>query len=189
VNKLYITPGQLLEDSFALGWQVFASGFRPTCVVGVWRGGSPVAIAVHELLHILGVPADHIAVRTASYTGIGERGAAVQVEGLDYLSEGFSAGDALLLVDDVYDTGLSLQRLTGDLRIRRGADTPQLRIATPYYKPGRNRTGREPDYFVHRTDDWLVFPHELEGLSIAELRAHKPELVPFIDELAAHLAH
>ena len=44
----------------------------------------------------------------------------------------------------------------------------------PYFKPGNNKTDRAPDYFVHETDAWLVFPHELSGLSAAEILERKP---------------
>ena len=50
----------------------------------------------------------------------------------------------------------------------------EIRIATVYYKPTRNRSRLKPDFFVHETDRWLVFPHELQGLSEAEIAAHKP---------------
>lgn len=187
MNKRYITPQQLLTDAFALAWQVFDSGFRPTCIVGVWRGGTPVAIAVHELLQVLGVEADHTAIRTRSYTGIGQRDDAVQVDGLDYMTRSLGRDDALLLVDDVYDSGLSLAQVCTDLRLACGPDTPAIRIATPYFKPGNNRSGRDPDYFLHTTDDWLVFPHELEGLTPAELAANKPELAALLPQLATIL--
>ncbi len=55
MKKHYIDANQLLEDSFRLAWQVFESGYRPNYVVGVWRGGAPVGVAVHELLDTLGV--------------------------------------------------------------------------------------------------------------------------------------
>jgi hypothetical protein len=42
---------------------------------------------------------------------------------------------------------------------------------------------RVPDYFVHETNDWLVLPYELSGLSVGELRAHRPELGSIIDRL------
>jgi hypoxanthine phosphoribosyltransferase len=187
MSKQYISPQQLLTDAFALAWQVFESGFRPTCIVGVWRGGTPVAIAVHELLLVLGVDADHAAIRTSSYTGIGRREDAIQVEGLDYLTRRLGKDDALLLVDDVHDTGLSLQQIITDLRQACAADTPDIRIATPYFKPGNNRTNRNPDYFLHQTEDWLVFPHELAGLSLAEISANKPELAALLPLLAGKL--
>ncbi len=183
MNKHYINPQQLLADAYALAWQVFESGFRPSWVVGVWRGGTPVGIAVHELLHVLGVGADHTAIRTSSYSGIGQREDAVQVNGLEHLTPTLTRADALLLVDDVYDTGLSLQQVIGDLQQACGPDTPEVRIATPYFKPDNNRTRFTPDYFLHTTDQWLVFPHELDGLSMAEIAANKPELAALLPRL------
>lgn len=186
--KRYITPQQLLKDAFTLGWQVFESGFRPDYVVGVWRGGSPVGIAVHELLHVLGAGSDHMAVRTSSYTGIGQREEKIRVDGLDYLTRRLGADDSLLLVDDVHDTGLSLRQIIADLESACSDAFPDIRIATPYYKPANNRTGQAPHYYLHETDDWLVFPHELEGLTLAELKAHKPELAELLPRLADRLA-
>lgn len=49
-----------------------------------------------------------------------------------------------------------------------------LKLATIWNKPGHNRSGQLPDYFLHETDAWLVLPYELAGLSMAEVRAHKP---------------
>lgn len=184
MKKHYISPQQLLADAYALAWQVFESGFRPSCVVGVWRGGTPVGIAVHELLRVLGVAADHAAIRTSSYSGIGQREDSVQVEGLEYLVERLSKTDTLLLVDDVYDSGLSLQQVIADLHQACGPDTPVIRIATPYFKPGNNLTRQNPDYYLHQSDQWLVFPHELEGLSMAEIAANKPELAKLLPRLA-----
>ena len=184
MKKHYISPQQLLADAFALAGQVFTSGFRPSFIAGVWRGGTPVAIAVHELLQVLGVEADHTAIRTSSYTGIGQRDTTIGVDGLDYLVNRLGQHDQLLLVDDVYDTGLSLQQVIVELRRACGPQTPQIRIATPYFKPGNNRSGHNPDYFLHQTADWLVFPHELEGLSLAEMRANKPELAAVLPLLA-----
>ena len=183
MNKRYISPQELLADSFALAWQVYESGFRPDYVLGVWRGGTPVGIAVHELLHILGVAADHAAVRTASYSGIGQRREGVQVDGLDYIFQRLTPGQSLLLVDDVHDTGLSLQQIITELRDCSAGAGADIRVATPWFKPGNNRRGERPDYFLHQTDAWLVFPHELEGLSVQELAAHKPELAALLPQL------
>jgi hypoxanthine phosphoribosyltransferase len=76
VDKRYISPGDLLRDAYELGWRVFDSGYRPDYLIGIWRGGTPIAIAIHELLHILGVNPDHLAIRTVSYTAIGRRAGA-----------------------------------------------------------------------------------------------------------------
>ncbi len=56
-----------------------------------------------------------------------------------------------------------------------------IRIATVYYKPTRNRSSLVPDYYVKATDTWLVFPHELQGLSREEILANKPVDASFFE--------
>ncbi|MBN7795704.1 phosphoribosyltransferase [Parahaliea mediterranea] len=187
MHKHYISAQQLLEDSFTLAWQIYESGYRPNYIVGVWRGGAPVGIAVQELLDVLGVESDHIAIRTSSYTGIGERSRHVQVHGLNYLIKRLESEDSLLIVDDVHDSGFSIDQTIRDLKAACKKNTPHIRIATPYYKPGKNKTGRVPDYYVHETDEWLIFPHELDGLKLEEIREHKPELAGLVDRIEAAL--
>ena len=57
-----------------------------------------------------------------------------------------------------------------------------IRIATVWFKPGRNVTDLRPDYFVHETDRWLIFPHEIDGLTVDEIRRHKPEAAIILRE-------
>lgn len=115
MEKHYIKAQQLLEDSFRLAWQVYESGYRPNYIVGVWRGGAPIGIAVQEFLDVLGIESDHIAIRTSSYTGIGQRSKKVKVHGLSYIIRQLESEDSLLIVDDVHDTGLSIEQAIKDL--------------------------------------------------------------------------
>ena len=73
MEKLFISANELLKDSFTLAWNIYESGYRPNYIIGVWRGGAPVGIAVQEFLNVLGVKSDHIAIRTSYYSGIDER--------------------------------------------------------------------------------------------------------------------
>lgn len=173
-TKTYLSADRLLEDSFRLANLVFDSGFRPTHIVGIWRGGAPVGIAVQELLEYRGVRSDHIAIRTASYTGIDRQEPEVRVYGLGHLVDVLDPEDRLLLIDDVFDSGRSIRALLAELRRRCRHNTPnEVKVATVYYKPARNVTDLAPDFFVHETEDWLIFPHEINGLSEDEIRAHK----------------
>jgi len=183
MNKVYISAQQLLEDSFNLGLKVFESGFRPDYIVGVWRGGAPVGIAVQELMHVLGVESDHIAIRTSSYTGIGKRDKHVKVHGLTYLIKRLESQHSLLIVDDVHDSGLSINETIKDLQKACKKNMPEVRIATPYFKPQNNKTATTPDYYIHETNDWLVFPHELDGLTHEEIRENRPELVGILNRV------
>lgn len=175
VDKVYLTADRLLEDSFALANQVIDSGFVPTHIVGIWRGGAPVGIAVQELLAYRGVETDHIAIRTASYSGIDRQDKEVRVYALGYLIDVLDPKDRLLVIDDVFDTGRSVEAFLKELKTRCRHNMPEtVRIATVYYKPSRNQTSLKPDYFVHETEEWLVFPHEICGLTEDEIRQHKP---------------
>jgi hypoxanthine phosphoribosyltransferase len=175
IQKTFISPESLLRDSFELGRQVIESGFRPSFLVGVWRGGAPIGITVQEVLEYHGVVCDHIAIRTSSYTGIDQQSRTVRVHAIDYLVSMLNADDGLLLIDDVFDSGRSLEAVIAELRRRCRRNIPgQIKIATVYYKPKRNQSTLRPDYFVRETDHWLVFPHELCGLTREEILMHKP---------------
>ena len=183
-DKQYISAQQLLEDSFELGLQIIESGFRPNFIVGVWRGGTPVGIAVQELLDYVGIKTDHISIRTSLYERIEKRKRRVRVHGLNYMVKNINHGDDLLIIDDVYDSGMSIQAIISHLKKLCRRNMPSdLRVATAYFKPNNNRTDRVPDYFVHQTDRWLVFPHELDGLSLEEIRSNKPGLRAILDRL------
>jgi hypoxanthine phosphoribosyltransferase len=180
--KLYISAQQLLEDSFKLGANIYQSGFKPDFIVGIWRGGTPVGIAVQELLDYYGIKTDHIAIRTSAYEGIGRMKKKIRVHGLHYIVEHINAEDNLLIIDDVFDTGLSIEAVIRTLKKKTRKNMPQaIRTATVYYKPEKNKVGFLPDFFIHQTNHWLIFPHELDGLSPEEIENHKPGVGQFIN--------
>ena len=183
MQKHFIQAQQLLKDSYELAWKIYQSGFRPNYIVGVWRGGAPIGIAVQEFLDVLGVKSDHIAIRTSYYSSIAERKQSVQVYGLNYVIKKLESEDSLLIVDDVHDTGTSIDQIISDLKKACKKNTPQIKVATPYFKPNKNQTNRQPDFYLHETEKWLVFPHELEGLSIDEIIEFKPELADFAEKI------
>jgi hypoxanthine phosphoribosyltransferase len=180
-EKRFIKAQELLDDSFRLGLKVLDSGFKPDFIVGIWRGGTPVGIAVQELFEHKGISTDHIAIRTSSYESIEERRKIIRVHGLNYIIQNANAEHCLLIVDDVFDTGLSIKAVIDSLTRRSRSNAPHdIRVATVFFKPGKNRTGRRPDYYIHETDKWLVFPHELTGLSRKEIARYKPEIARII---------
>ena len=186
-KKNYIKEEQLLHDAYRLGVQIYNSGFRPTFIVGLWRGGSSVGISVQECLQYLGVETDHICIRT-SYRGadsyqqmVDNAEQEIRIHGTQYLLENLNAEDKLLIVDDVMSSGLNVEAVITRLSSRLKRNMPnEVRVAVPWWKPSRKKTAREPDYHLHKTEDWLVMPYELSGLSEEEIRQHKPFLADLI---------
>ncbi|WP_371372186.1 phosphoribosyltransferase [Thalassotalea aquiviva] len=177
MNKKFITAQELLEDSFRVAAQVYKDGFRPEFIIGIWRGGAPIGIAVQEYFDYKQVETDHIAVRTSSYYGINQQSKEIKVHGLHYLIENANADDKLLIVDDVFDSGRSIEALIAQIKQQMRLNTPtDIRIACPWYKPKNSKVDIEPDYYVHESEEWLVFPHELSGLTPDEIIAGKSDL-------------
>ncbi len=189
MERRFIAANDLLLDSFRLAVDIHHSGFRPDFLVGLWRGGTAVGIAVQEGLEYLGVETDHIAVRT-SYTGPESYRkrehavAGIRVHALQYLVDRLEAEHRLLIVDDVYSTGASVQAVIGELTRKTRRNLPgDIRTATVWYRP-TERSVVPPDFFIHEAADWLVLPYELQGLSREEIRAHKPAAARLIESLA-----
>lgn len=176
-DKFYIGAEELLADSFRLAQQVHQSGYEPTFIMALWRGGAPIGLAVQEYFAYRNIETDHILVRTSSYHGIDQQSRNVIIHGLSYLVKNLSADDRVLIVDDVFDTGQTINAIIETMQTQLKLNFPQdVRVAVPYFKPSRNETDRRPEYFLHETDEWLIYPHSVEGLTPAEIKAHKPDL-------------
>ena len=188
MDKTVISAQELLEDSVELGIKILESGFKPTLIIAIWRGGTPVGMAVQEVLSYCGIEADHIAIRTSSYVGVDQRGK-VAVHGLNYVIKKICHVDRVLIVDDVFDTGNTIVAVTEEFSKRARGNTPEdIRIAVPWFKPSRNETELIPDYFLRETAEWLVFPHELDALTPAELRQHRPEIARIVQSIKPEIA-
>ena len=175
MEKLFVSAEELLKDSFELALQIFESGYRPSFIVGVWRGGTPVGIAIQEVLELLGCDTDHFSIRTSSYEAMDKQSKTVKVYGLQHLVDTINVDDQLLIIEDIFDSGRSVDAIISKLEEKCRRNTPSdIRVATVYYKPTRNKTSRTPDFYLHETDAWTVFPHELEGCSAEELKKTKP---------------
>lgn len=192
MNERFIAADDLLRDSFQLAANIYEAGFKPDFLVGLWRGGSAVGIAVQEGLDYFGVDTDHIAIRT-SYTGAPQYSQmvstadSIRVHGLQYLLENLCSDHSLLIVDDVYSTGSSVNAVINQLARKTRRNLPhEIRTASVWYRP-TEKTLSAPDFFVHETQDWLVLPYELSGFSISELRENRPEMAGLLNRLAPHV--
>ncbi len=192
MNERFIAADDLLRDSFQLAASIYEAGFKPDFLVGLWRGGSAVGIAVQEGLDYFGVKTDHIAIRTSytgarSYSQMVSKADSIRVHGLQYLLENLCSHHSMLIVDDVYSTGSSVNAVIEQLTRKTRRNLPHdIRIGTVWYRP-TEKTLRTPEYYVHETRDWLVLPYELSGFSIAELQDNRPAMAGLLKRLEPHV--
>jgi hypoxanthine phosphoribosyltransferase len=125
--------------------KISCSGFKPDVIVGITRGGWIPARVLSDLLGINALAT----VRVEFYLGVAE------TLGEPVLTQGVSEdvkGKKALLVDDVADTGKSLQLAREHLKQQGVAE---VLVATVYRKPSSVIT---PDFYEKETLCWVVFP-------------------------------
>jgi len=150
---LEITGGALYSNSFLLARKVYNSGFVPDVVLGVWRGGSVPAICILEFFSAKKIEIEDMVVQAQSYSEIGVRNECelINYECLQHITRGFR----VLIVDDVFESGITMKTIIENIKT-----TDNIKIATLFYKPHANLTDFEPDFYIFKTNKWVVFPHE-----------------------------
>lgn len=151
------------------------SGWRPDVLLSIWRGGAPIGIAVHEYLEYHGFSMRQAVLRVHSYTGPDQH----HTPTLENASEALNLvvpGSRVLVVDDIFDSGRTLTIIRNLLAPR----AQEVRLAAVFWRTNRENQSGKPDYHVHRTDRWVVFPHELAGLTPEEIRQKGEDLWPLL---------
>ena len=134
------------EASRALAQQVVDSGYQPTIVLGIARGG---LLPAATIAYALGVK-NLFTMNVEFYTGIDER-LQFPVVLPPLLDTVDIAGATVLVADDVADTGATLKLVT-DFCAEHVAD---VRCAVLYEK---TRSIVKCEYVWRRTERWIDFP-------------------------------
>jgi hypoxanthine phosphoribosyltransferase len=145
-NFRYIGWSEYGNLAEALAEKVRATGKKFDLVVGIARGGIPVAMVVSDHLD---VKVDFINVK--SYSDIAKR---TTPKILSTLTESVD-GKRVLLVDDLVDQGDTLAFLKRYLAEQK----PSLLETAVLFKKPWSKT--EPDYSLESVSEWIVFPFEL----------------------------
>jgi len=164
---LHVDPDEFLIDTFALGRKLYETGFRPKHAISIWRGGTPVGLGVDAYFRSRGLRINHTTIATESYSGIQERGG-VTVKGLDHLIKRVCPEDGLLLIDDVYESGRTIERIVQTIRERARANAPEkIVVGTVHSKPERHEYSGVPIVSVREIEGsvWIDYPHELADLA------------------------
>lgn len=177
IEKTYLSAQDYQLDSFRLASMVLKSGWQPDDMIALWRGGAPVGVIVHEFLYYHGLRPRHRILKCQSYTGIKSRGSEVIFESAEEIFDSVIPGSKVLIIDDIFDTGNTAKAVISRL----GPYNLDIRFATVYWKPDQNQTDLTPDFFVKKTDRWIVFPHELDGLEPEEVKQKHSSIFDLLD--------
>ncbi len=166
-EKTYLSADNFLRDAWRLAAAIKASGWKPDLLIALWRGGAFPGVAIHEYFKATGWNVEHLPLKSSCYTGIDTLASEVVFTLGDEVFSRLTPGQKVLVVDDVFDTGLTAQAV----KARIDATGAEMKLACVYWKAARNRTALTPDFYTRETgDDWIVFPHEMEGLTSDEIK-------------------
>ncbi|RLS77580.1 MAG: hypoxanthine phosphoribosyltransferase [Planctomycetota bacterium] len=173
--RILLTSTQLDEGISRLSESVRQQvGRRPLTVVGVLTGS---IVLVSDLIRRLEGPVRVSMVWASSYRGTATRPGSLELR-LDLLPD--LSGQDVLLVDDIFDTGRTLQALLEELR-RRGAAS--VRSLVLLRKAGRAEVVTQPDFVGFDIPDEFVVGY---GLDFDGAWRHLPYLAVLDeDEIAA----
>ena len=159
----------LIVEKLAI--QIHESGYKPTMLIGIMRGGAPI---IDVLSRVFKLKCAYLAVE--SYSGKGtEDQQGELVFSREISSTVQDMGGRLLLCDDLSDTGVTLKKSINWLH-----SYPQIKdiesIKTAVLWKKKDSTF-EPDYCAQRLDSnpWIVQPFEhYEEVRIKDLiKKHK----------------
>lgn len=172
MSKVFIKAEDLEKDSWAFARELHSKGHHFDWVVGLTRGGVQISIYIQEALSLLtGDKKSYSTIHAQSYSDIGKAGG-VMLGQMDHLVNLVKADQSLLIIDDVFDRGRTLEAVYENLSLRLKVLNPKIFLGALYYKPENSEVELKPDFFYKKfsKEEWLVFPHELCGLSEEELK-------------------
>ena len=181
MRKEFLPYDKVRNNSLKMAYRIIQDGFIPDVMYVSLRGGAYVANVVSEYFKLARKdvhPVLYAAVVARSYTDIRERDR-VMIDGWTYSPEHLRPGDKILLVDDIFDTGKTINYLV-DVLMEKGIPRKDIKVAVhdyKYFTYHETQLPIQPDYWCRKfeitkpeEDLWIHYmSHELVGLSEDEL--------------------
>jgi hypoxanthine phosphoribosyltransferase len=175
-EKEFISYDQVRNNTIVLAHEIYRSGFVPDIIYVSLRGGAYMGNVISEYFKFVrrgSRPVFYAAVVARSYTDLHQQ-ERVSVDGWTYSPEHLRSGDRVLLVDDIFDTGRTINHLT-EIILEKGIPRDDIKVAVHDYKI-RSYAGErlpvQPDFYCRRhdvdnpdQDQWIHYlSHEMVGL-------------------------
>jgi hypoxanthine phosphoribosyltransferase len=181
MGKEFIPYDEVRNNALKLANQIYHDGFVPDVIYVSLRGGAYMGNVISEYFKFVRKgkrPVFYAAVVARSYHDIRMQDR-VMVDGWTYSPEFLRSGDRILLVDDIFDTGRTVNHLV-QIILEKGIPRTDVKVAVHDYKIrlyGKEQPPIEPDYYCRKhvlespeQDHWIHYlSHELVGLEHSEI--------------------
>lgn len=186
------------NDALKIAHKIYKDGFIPDVIYCSLRGGAYMANVISEYFKILSKekgfhPALYAGVVARSYSDIAQH-TKVYIDGWTYPPENLRPGDKILLVDDIFDSGRTINSLVETLMNTRGFSRNDIKVVVHDYKYFTyldEQLPIQPDYYCRKFEitkpeenRWIHYmSHELVGLTQEELQKNYYEKDPELKEI------
>ena len=186
------------NDALKIAHKIYKDGFIPDVIYCSLRGGAYMANVISEYFKILSKekgfhPALYAGVVARSYSDIAQH-TKVYIDGWTYPPENLRPGDKILLVDDIFDSGRTINSLVETLMNSRGFSRNDIKVVVHDYKYFAyldEQLPIQPDYYCRKFEitkpeenRWIHYmSHELVGLTQEELQKNYYEKDPELKEI------
>lgn len=183
-NKVFIPYDTIRNNAIVLANTIYQEGFVPDVIYVSLRGGAYMGNVISEFFKFVRRgkrPVFYAAVVARSYTDIHAQ-ERINVDGWTYSPEYLRSGDRVLVVDDIFDSGRTVNHLV-EVILKKGLPRADVRVAVHDYKI-RHYAGErlpiQPDYYCNKheirspeEDNWVHYlSHEMVGLLPEEIEEY-----------------
>jgi hypoxanthine phosphoribosyltransferase len=194
MNKEFLQFDEVRDNAIKLARRIYTDGFIPDVIYISLRGGAYLGNIISEyfkIVHKGAHPVYYAAVVARSYTDVAKADY-VKVDGWTYSPDYLRVGDKVLLIDDIFDSGKTINHLA-HIILDKGIPRNDLKIAVHDYKyffDKQEQLPIQPDYWCRKhnvsiNDDvyWIHYmSYELMGLTEKELEEYYYSRDPSLKE-------
>jgi hypoxanthine phosphoribosyltransferase len=198
MEKEFVPPRLIRNNALKLVHKIHKEdGFVPDIIYCSLRGGAYLANVFSEYYKMIrkdDAPVFYAAVVARSYSDVRMQ-SQVMVDGWTYSPDYLRAGDKILIADDIFDTGKTINKLA-DVIMSKGIQRSDLKLVVHDYKVPtykKEHLPLQPDYYCRKhvinapdEDVWIHYTnHEFIGLTPEEVRNNydDPEIVDILLEV------
>lgn len=199
--KEFIPYTTIRNNAIKLANSIEKAGFLPDVIYLSLRGGAYLGNIISEYFKVVRKderPVFYAAVVARSYTDIKQQ-TQVMIDGWTYNPEFLRNGDKVLIVDDIFDSGNTINHLA-DVIMRHGIPREDLKVAVHDYKDLQyidTKPPIVPDFYCRKLaipspeeDIWIHYnSHEMVGLSSEEITEHYEKDDPEVGAILRRILH